>query len=116
MRVPSAHRRRGKTYAANEKGEPLMNPKKAAERWTLKGRACSGSSGIEADRRQPAGREARSLTVKPREPKRRLAVSPWRIAGHRRHGFNSRQRKESKGLRGPFFFPYLGARMTLSAS
>lgn len=26
----------GKTYAANEKGEPLMNPKKAAERWTLK--------------------------------------------------------------------------------
>lgn len=25
----------GKTYAANEKGEPLMNPKKAAERWSL---------------------------------------------------------------------------------
>ncbi len=25
----------GKTYAANDKGEPLMNPKKAAERWTL---------------------------------------------------------------------------------
>lgn len=25
----------GKTYAANDKGEPLMNPKKAAERWSL---------------------------------------------------------------------------------
>ena len=25
----------GKTYAANAKGEPLMHPKKAAERWTL---------------------------------------------------------------------------------
>lgn len=25
----------GKTYTANDKGEPLMNPKKAAERWSL---------------------------------------------------------------------------------
>ena len=25
----------GKPYAANDKGEPLMNPKKAAERWSL---------------------------------------------------------------------------------
>ena len=57
----------GKTYAANEKGEPLMNPKKAAERWTLKDALAAEAAALKLTGVNPQGGKLVAPTVKPRE-------------------------------------------------
>ena len=57
----------GKTYAANEKGEPLMNPKKAAERWTLKDALAAEAAALKLTGVNPQGGKPVAPTVKPRE-------------------------------------------------
>lgn len=45
----------GQPYAANEKGEPLMNPKKAAERWTLKDALAAEAANLKLTGVNPQG-------------------------------------------------------------
>ena len=58
----------GQPYAANEKGEPLMNPKKAAERWTLKDALAAEAATLKLTGVNPQGGKTIVPPVRQREP------------------------------------------------
>lgn len=57
----------GKPYAANDKGEPLMNPKKAAERWTLADALKAEADALKLIATNPQGGKVIAPAAKPRE-------------------------------------------------
>jgi hypothetical protein len=76
----------GKTYAANDKGEPLMNPKKAAERWTLADALKAEADALKLIGVNPQG--GRQVTPPARtkevpEPAGRFGLGARRPAAHR---------------------------------